>query len=56
MKQSPRQKVIVPFLKIFLELPLDQVEPVIKSIPEASESDDRSLEGRSNIILGKQED
>jgi len=55
LKVTSREKAIVPFVKIFIPLSIERVHSLLQKIRPKATSDDRSLEGWSNIILGKQD-
>ena len=56
IKSPARDKAIVPFVKTFLSMPLEDVKMYLKDIrPTSSYNDDRSLEGWSNIIFRRSE-
>jgi hypothetical protein len=50
---TSRQKAVIPFLKTLLPLPLEDLILLLAKLKPRVSSDDRSLEGWSNIILDK---
>ena len=57
IKANSREKAIVPFVKTFIPMPIEEVREFLKRLQPNSNGDDRSLEGWSNIIFnhGKNE-
>jgi hypothetical protein len=51
IKATSREKALVPFVKAFFPMPIEEVREYLKRIQPASNSEDRSLEGWSNIIF-----
>jgi hypothetical protein len=47
-----REKALVPFVKTFLRMPIEDVRFYLSQIRQTGAPDDRSLEGWSNIIFG----
>lgn len=54
LKATARDKAIIPFVKSFLPLGVDEIKAKLVRIKPVSVADDRSLEGWSNIILDKE--
>jgi hypothetical protein len=54
LKATSRDKAIVPFIKVFLSMPSEEVKEYLKRIQPSADTDDRSLAGWSNIIFGKE--
>lgn len=54
LKATARDKAIVPFVKSFLPLNIEEIRAKLARINPVSSSSDRSLEGWSNIILDKE--
>ena len=54
LKATSRDKAIIPFVKMFIPMPLEQVKLHLQKIQPVSSNDDRSLEGWSNIIFGRE--
>lgn len=52
---TSRDKAIVPFVKKFLGMPIEEVRFYLSRIRPTQASDDRSLEGWSNIIFGNKQ-
>lgn len=52
---TSRDKAIVPFVKRFLGMPIEDVRSYLSRIPQTQASYDRSLEGWSNIIFGNKQ-
>ena len=55
IKAKSRDKAIIPFTKVFLNMPLKEVKSHLQKLGPSSHQNDRSLEGWSNIIFGKEE-
>ncbi len=53
-KATARDKAIIPLIKALLTLPLGELKTRLQRLRPSSDSNDRGLEGWSNIILGKQ--
>ena len=51
IKSTSREKALVPFVKAFVPIPIEEVREYLKRIQPISSSGDRSLEGWSNIIF-----
>jgi hypothetical protein len=51
IKSTSREKALVPFVKAFISMPIEEVREYLKRIQPTSSSDDGSLEGWSNIIF-----
>lgn len=51
LKSTSREKALVPFVKAFLPMPIEDVREYLKKI-QSTVSDDGDLEGWSNIIFG----
>ena len=54
VKATARDKAIVPFVKSFLPLSIEEIKAKLGRIKPVSSANDRSLEGWSNIILDKE--
>ena len=52
---TSRDKAVVPFVKKFLDMPIEEVRSYLSRIRQTQASDDRSLEGWSNIIFGNKQ-
>jgi hypothetical protein len=53
LKAKLRDKAIVPFVKSFLPIPIEDVKLLVQQLRPALNNDDRSLAGWSDIIFGK---
>lgn len=54
LKSTSHEKAIIPFVKTFLQMPVEDIRDYLRRIQPSPSSDDRSLEGWSNIIFGSQ--
>jgi hypothetical protein len=54
LKATARDKALVPFVKSFLPLSIEEIRTKLARIQPVSSANDRSLEGWSNIILDKE--
>lgn len=54
LKSTSHEKAIIPFVKTFLQMPLEDIRDYLRRIQPSPSSDDRSLEGWSRIIFGSQ--
>lgn len=52
LKSTSREKALIPFVKAFLRMPLEEVREYLRRIQPSPSSDDRALEGWSKIIFG----
>ena len=55
IKSSTRDKAIVPFVKTFISMPVEEIDMFLKKIHPIELRDDRSLAGWSDIILRRRE-
>jgi len=53
IKYTSREQALIPFVKSFLPLPVEDVRRYMERIRPIPSSDDRTLEGWSKIIFGK---
>lgn len=54
LKATARDKAIGPLVKGLMGLPVDELRDKLASLKPVSREDDRSLEGWTNIILGRE--
>jgi hypothetical protein len=54
IKSTSREKALVPFIKAFIPMPIEEVREYLRRIPPTSSSNNRSLEGWSNIIFNNE--
>lgn len=54
IKSTSREKALVPFVKAFIPMPIEEVREYLKRIPPSASSNNRSLAGWSNIIFNNE--
>jgi hypothetical protein len=52
IKAKSREKALVPFVRIFLKMPIEEVREYLRRIQPTRISGDRTLEGWSQVIFG----
>lgn len=52
VKAKSREKALIPFVRIFLKMPIEEVRKYLKRIQPTRTSGDRTLEGWSQVIFG----
>jgi hypothetical protein len=52
VKSASREKALVPFVKCFLKMPIENVREYVQLIESSTSTDDKTLEGWSKIIFG----
>jgi hypothetical protein len=53
VKATSREKALIPFVRTFLKMPVKEVRQCLRRIKPTRSSGDRTLEGWSKIIFGK---
>lgn len=53
VKSTSREKALIPFVRTFLKMPVEEVKECLRRIQPTRSSGDRTLEGWSKIIFGK---
>lgn len=53
VKSKSREKALIPFVRTFLKMPVEEVRGYLRRIQPTRSSGDRTLEGWSKIIFGK---
>ena len=53
VKSTSREKALMPFVRTFLKMPVEEIREHLKRIKPIRSSGDRTLEGWSQIIFGK---
>ncbi|MCA1619209.1 MAG: hypothetical protein LC795_07840 [Acidobacteria bacterium] len=53
VKSTSREKALIPFVRTFLKMPAEELREYLRRIQPTRSSGDRTLEGWSKIIFGK---